>query len=214
MPFMLSGGINPTALRSSAISLAIISSIPRLCTFTTTLSPVFSTALCTCAIEAEPNGTASISFNTSFHSCPQASLIHTSTSSNGIGSTSEQRCISSSQYFFGIMSDLVDRICPSFTYVGPSSSKNFLNFCGVNPLIPPYLRRTAVISFNLVRYSCVSFFIVCFLVRSLACYSSVSCASVSVSSSSASYSASSFSPASTSSSACFSLSAFCFSSFS
>ena len=64
------------------------------------------------------------------------------------------------------------------------------------------------------KLNCVSFFIVCFLVRSLACYSSVSCASVSVSSSSASYSASSFSPASTSSSACFSLSAFCFSSFS
>ena len=76
----------------------------------TTDSPPVNSALCTCAIEAEPSGVSEIEEKISFHGQPYAYSITSLTSLNPIGVTSERRRINSSQYLFGKMSECNDII--------------------------------------------------------------------------------------------------------
>ena len=69
-----------------------------------------------------------------------------STTSNGIGVTSEFSFISSSQYAFGRISECSDIICPSLIYVGPSSSRMTRSFSGVTPRVIRFRCSTSRIS--------------------------------------------------------------------
>ena len=112
-----------------------------------------SFALCTCAMDADPRGVSSIDVKYSFQEHPRESFSTSSTSENDMGVTSDVSFISSSQYLFGRISECRDIICPSFIYVGPSSSRMMRSFSGETPLVILLRESTSRISFSLVLLS-------------------------------------------------------------
>ena len=119
--------------RMMEMSCAMISFTWGRWTFTATVSPVTRRALCTCATEAEPSGTSSIASNSSSMGVSYSALRVESTSSRSIGSTSVRSFVSSSQKLCGRISERIERICPAFTKVGPSSSRSLRSVTGVSP---------------------------------------------------------------------------------
>ncbi len=92
------------------------------CTLTATVRPFGSVALCTCPIDAAATGIGSNSTNRRSIELPSSSSITRSACSNGNGRTSSCSGRSSAMMSGGTMSGRVDRSCPNFTNVGPSSS--------------------------------------------------------------------------------------------
>ena len=104
---------SPAALRSSAMSRAMMPWMPSRCTLTTTRSPSISRAVCACAMDAEPMGVRLNSEYTSSMARPRELSTTRRTSSKGMGGTAVRSCVSASQYSLGIMSERMDMICPS-----------------------------------------------------------------------------------------------------
>ena len=129
-----------------SISCAIVSCTCGRWTFTATSSPVMRRALWTWAIEAEPKGTSSIASKMSSIGIVYSDLRAERTASLSIGSTLALSFVSSWQNGSGRISERIERICPAFTKVGPSSSSIFLSVTGVRPCRISYLRTTARIS--------------------------------------------------------------------
>ena len=70
------------------MSSDICSTMPGRRTFTATTLPSNSTPLCTCAMDADPNGVGSMARNTSVQGFPYAASRHFATCSNDMGVTS------------------------------------------------------------------------------------------------------------------------------
>ena len=81
----------------SMMSSAMDSATPGRRTFTATVVPSSSVALCTWAMEAAPKGTGSMEANTSCHDFPYARSICSITTSNGIGFASSRSFSKASQ---------------------------------------------------------------------------------------------------------------------
>ena len=90
-------------------------------------------ARCTCATDADPSGSCSISANVSRHGCPSEFSMISTMVSNGTGATLARNALKASAYAFGMMSLRFDAICPIFTNVGPRSSRMAVAFSGVRP---------------------------------------------------------------------------------
>lgn len=98
-------------------------------TLMTTRSPVASPARCTWPIVPAASGDGSIVSKTSSHGTPRSCSMTRTTSDSDSGATRSRSCESSSMNSGGKRSGRVDRICPSFANVGPSSSSAARNRC-------------------------------------------------------------------------------------
>ncbi|MNN53595.1 hypothetical protein D3C81_1683590 [compost metagenome] len=108
-------------MNSHARSWAITGLRPGRITLTTTSSPVFSCAACTCATEAEASGSTSKRLNTSLIFLPSCSSISLTDTCESNGGTRSCSFISSSAMSSGSRSRRVDRICPNLMKIGPRS---------------------------------------------------------------------------------------------
>ena len=120
-------------VRMMDTSCAMVSRTPGRCTLTATSSPVVSFARCTCARLADPSGVASIWSKISPAGRPYSSSSTCRTVPYGMGSASARSLASSSQNDWGRISERMDRICPTFTKVGPSASNMSRILTGVRP---------------------------------------------------------------------------------
>ena len=112
----------PATAYISSRSCTMRSRMPGRSTFTTTASPVFRTAPCTCASEAAPRGSVSNSANSSPTGAPKAASILCRASSTGNGGTRSCSLASSSARSGGSRSRRVDSACPNLMKMGPSVS--------------------------------------------------------------------------------------------
>ena len=112
----------PATAYISSRSLTMRSRMPGRSTFTTTASPVFSTAPWTCASEAAPSGSVSNSANSSPTGAPRAASIRSRAWSTGNGGTRSCSFASSSARSAGSRSRRVDSACPNLMKMGPSVS--------------------------------------------------------------------------------------------
>ena len=99
-----------------------MSSTPGRCTFTTTRSPVLSTARWACPIDAAAIGSKSNDANSSSTVAPSSLSTTARTSSAGTGRADDCRRESSVVSTSGRRSLRVDAICPNFTNMPPQSS--------------------------------------------------------------------------------------------
>ena len=109
---------------SSARSCSICSRASGRCTLMTVFVWSASVARWTCAIVPAASGCSSIVSNTSSHGTPSSCSMTRTTCSSVSGGTLSCSVASSSMNSGGTRSGLVDRICPSFENVGPSSSSD------------------------------------------------------------------------------------------
>ena len=115
------------------MSCAMISCTCGRWIFTATSSPVTRRALWTWATEADPSGRSSMASNMSSIGRSYSARSAPSTMSRPIGSTSVRSLESSRVKLSGRISERMERICPAFTKVGPSSSSMRLRLFGVRP---------------------------------------------------------------------------------
>ena len=109
--------------RSTDASRRTISSIPGRCTFTTTRVPSLSTARWVWPIDAAASGSNSNDANACSTGSPSSDSSMSTTSSRGMGRTSDRSSDSSSVNVGGSMSLRVDAIWPNFTNIPPDSSR-------------------------------------------------------------------------------------------
>lgn len=128
----------PSAWRSSSAaswaiswrSVRTTSAMPGRCTFSTTASPVSSIAAWTCAMDAAPSGTVSMPAKQAPSGRPSSDSITLRISSKGSGGTESWSFFSSSVNSRGSRCVRDESSWPSFTNVGPSSTKARRSFSG------------------------------------------------------------------------------------
>ena len=104
-------------------SRSISSAAPGRCTLITTRWPPSRRARCTWPIVPAASGSGSMCSKTSSHGTPSSCSITWTTSASVSGGTLSCRLASSATTSGGTRSGRVERICPSFANVGPSSSR-------------------------------------------------------------------------------------------